>query len=122
MQLFTEQQIEQLHRNDLPENQTRDHEPVAKIVIPDMGIAYLFTRLDDTGTAYGLCDVGLGAPELGYIDLHKLQAITDRYSLSVEQDRHFRPKYPLSVYARAAMKAGAITDSLGLLMNAVPVS
>ena len=47
-----------------------DFVPVVKLFTPDPGAIWLLTELDpdDADTAFGLCDLGLGCPELGYAD------------------------------------------------------
>jgi hypothetical protein len=46
-----------------------DFEPVVKIFTPDGNATRLLTELDPIGEhlAFGLCDLGLGEPELGYV-------------------------------------------------------
>jgi hypothetical protein len=48
-----------------------DFVPVVKLFTPDAGATWLLTELDpdDQDTAFGLCDLGLGCPELGYVSL-----------------------------------------------------
>lgn len=38
---------------------------------------------------FGLCDLGMGSPELGYVMLSELQAVRGRMGLPVERDRHY---------------------------------
>jgi hypothetical protein len=51
-----------------------DFEPVVKIFTPDGNATWLRTELDPNGEylAFGLGDLGLGDPELGYVSLHEL--------------------------------------------------
>ena len=75
----------------------------------------------DENTLYGLCDLGLGYPELGYVQLSDLQSTTVRVppagsvGIGLEQDLYFKPSHSLSVYAEAARQNGAITDNPRLL-------
>ena len=70
----------------------------------------------DEDTLYGLCDLGLGYPELGYVRLSELQGITVRVppagsgSIGLERDLYFKPSHSLSVYAEAAWRNGGLTD------------
>lgn len=43
--------------------------PVIKLFTPDAGATWLLTELDpdDPDIAFGLCDLGLGNPELGSV-------------------------------------------------------
>jgi len=45
-----------------------DPSPVVKLFTPDAGATWLLTEIDpdDDDHAFGLCDLGLGYPELGY--------------------------------------------------------
>jgi hypothetical protein len=63
---------------------------------------------DDTERAFGLCDLGLGFPELGYVSLAELATVRGRLGLPVERDVHFLADKPISVYAREARLAGRI--------------
>lgn len=87
-----------------------DPQPIVKLFTPDADATWLLTELDpdDPGIAFGLCDLGLGAPELGYVALAELAAIRGRLGLPVERDEHFRPDEPLSTYAAAARSQGRI--------------
>ncbi len=44
---------------------------------------------------FGLCDLGMGYPELGYVSLNELQSVRGPLGLGVERDLHWTPK-PLS--------------------------
>src|SRR3546814_15694878 len=63
----------------------RDHDPlpVVKFFTPDAGATWLLTELDPDhpDIAFGLCDLGLGAPELGCVSGTELQSIRDRKSV-----------------------------------------
>lgn len=86
-----------------------DFPPVVKLFTPDAGATWLLTELDpeDEDTAFGLCDLGLGCPELGYVSLSELATVRGRLGLAVERDLHFRADEPLSAYAEAAQAKGA---------------
>jgi len=85
--------------------------PTVKLFTPDGPGTWLSTELDpaEPTCAFGLCDPGLGSPELGYIDLTELAALRGRLRLPVERDLHFRADRPLSAYATEAQVAGRIT-------------
>lgn len=102
MNLYTKEQYEQLVKNGLPENSGKDHTPVVKWFTPDANCTWLVTELVDNDTAFGLCDLGLGSPELGYISLEEIQSLRGIMGLSVESDLYFDPKHPLSVYVSAS--------------------
>jgi len=87
-----------------------DFLPVVKLFTPDAGATWLLTELDpdDPDIAFGLCDLGVGFPELGSVRISELEAIRGRLGLPVERDRHFRPRVTLSAYAVEAMRLGCI--------------
>jgi len=81
-----------------------------KVFTPDGGATWLLAEIDpdDPDLAFGLCDLGLGCPELGHISLIELGGVRGRFGLPVEIDRHFRPDRTLLTYAREAAAAGRI--------------
>lgn len=97
-----------------------DHVPVIKFFDPTGAATWLITEMmpDDPDILFGLCDLGLGCPELGSVRLSELQSVRGRFGLGIERDLHFRARFPLSVYARAAQAAGAITEAAAPLAQA----
>ena len=87
-----------------------DPVPIAKLFTPDAAATWLLTELDpaEPDRAFGLCDAGLGSPELGYVCLSELAGLRGRLGLPVERDHHFTPDRPLSAYAEEARSAGRI--------------
>ena len=63
---------------------------------------------DDHDHAFGLCDLGLGFPELGWVSLAEIETVRGRLGLPVERDLHFAPQKSLSVFARDARLSGRI--------------
>ena len=88
-----------------------DHVPVVKFFLPGTGCTWLITELEQDGdTLFGLCDLGMGEPELGYVSLTELRTVRSRLGLSVERDLHWSGKARLSAYARAARASGRIVN------------
>lgn len=87
-----------------------DHWPVAKIFAPDGAATWLISETDpdDPDRLFGLCDLGLGFPELGYVSMAELSALKGPLGLPVERDRHFVADRPLSAYAEEARVRGRI--------------
>lgn len=87
-----------------------DPPPVVKLFTPDAGATWLLTEIDpdDEDHMFGLCDLGLGFPELGYVSLAELMSVRGRLGLLVERDLHFTASKPISTYAREARLAGRI--------------
>lgn len=92
------------------QNPDFDPAPVVKLFTPDAGATWLLTEIDpdEHDLAFGLCDLGLGEPELGWVSLHELATVRGRLGLPVERDLHFRAEKRLSAYARDARRAGQI--------------
>jgi hypothetical protein len=82
--------------------------PVLKLFTPDAAMTWLLAAIDpdDCDLAYGLCDAGLGCPEVGNVSLEEIASLRGRHGLPVERDLYFDPDKPISAYARAAARAG----------------
>lgn len=65
-------------------------------------------NITQCSTYFGLCDLGLGCPELGSVLISEIESVRGRLGLPVERDLHFRADKPLSAYATAASRFGAI--------------
>lgn len=89
-----------------------DPAPVVKLFTPDGAATWLLTELDpaDPDLAFGLCDLGLGYPELGYVRLSELLTVRGKLGLPVERDLWFRADKPLSAYTDAALAAEHIVS------------
>ncbi len=87
-----------------------DPHPVVKLFTPDASATWLLTELDpdDHDLGFGLCDLGLGCPELGYVRLSEIEALRGPMGLPVERDQHFDADRRISTYAADARQAGRI--------------
>jgi len=119
MKLLTKSIHDQLLRNgqinaerSLAGEDTINFPPVVKLFTPDAACTWLLTELDpdDPDIAFGLCDLGMGCPELGSVRISELERVRGRLGLPVERDRHFQARDTLMIYARAAWKADCITE------------
>ncbi|PZQ78140.1 MAG: transposase [Variovorax paradoxus] len=110
--LITDEQRTQLLANGRRSTEEAgfDPPPVAKLFTPDAGATWLLTEIDpeDEDRAFGLCDLGLGCPELGWASVSEIEALRGPLGLPVERDLYFRADKPLSGYARDARLAGRI--------------
>jgi Protein of unknown function (DUF2958) len=52
--------------------------------------------------AFGLCDLGMGGPELGYVSLVELAGVRGKLGLPIERDLHFEADKSISAYAEEA--------------------
>lgn len=85
--------------------------PVVKWFTPWAGATWILTEMEQDGdTCFGLCDVGHGEPELGYVSLREVEALVGPGGLRVERDEHWHPTEPLSVYASAARRERRIVE------------
>ena len=116
MKLLTNAQREQLLANGRESGQAaaadRDFDPmpVVKLFTPDANATWLLSEIDplEPDRAFGLCDLGLGMPELGYVSLAVLTTITGPLKLHIERDSSFFGKQLLSAYTAAAREAQRI--------------
>ena len=110
--LITDEQRAQLLANGRQslEQDNFDPAPVVKLFTPDAGATWLLAEMDpdDHDHVFGLCDLGMGYPELGWVSLAELATVRGRLGLPVERDLHFTPQKRLSAYANEARLAGRI--------------
>lgn len=67
---------------------------VAKFFTPDAQCTWFITEGEqDEGsgdwTLFGLCDLGMGCPELGYVSFNELKTLRGGLGLPVERDLHW---------------------------------
>lgn len=88
----------------------RNAPPVVKLFTPDASATWLLVECDpdDPDRLFGLCDVDLGYPELGYVSLAEIKGVKGRLGLSVERDITFVADKPISAYAEEARIKGRI--------------
>lgn len=93
-----------------------DHVPVVKFFNPVGAATWLFSEMDeDDDTLFGLCDLGLGCPELGSASLSEIAVVSLPFGLTIGRDLCFKGRHRLSIYADAARVAGNITEDEALL-------
>jgi hypothetical protein len=86
-----------------------DYEPVVLLRIKFTTIAWLLTEKEPGGSmCFGLCDMGQGYPEIGYLDLEDLASTPLPPGHQLQQETDFIADKPLSKYASAARSHGAI--------------
>lgn len=95
MKLLTTHLREQLLRNGriraaLAEQGKADADflPVVKLFTPDANCTWLLSELDpdEPDIAFGLCDLGMGCPELGSVRISELESVRGALGLPVERD------------------------------------
>lgn len=89
---------------------SKDHFPVVKFFNPCGAATWLISEMDpkNPDILFGLCDLGMGEPELGYVSLAELSSIRLMAGLKIERDLYFEGTQPLSKYAEQARQAGRI--------------
>lgn len=116
MKLFTQDVLARLLDNGRKQEPVRgtndeiDFWPVVKLFTPDAACTWLLTEIDpeDPDIAFGLCDLGMGFPELGSVSLSEISGLRGKLGLPVERDLFFTPKKRLSAYADEASRLGHI--------------
>ena len=117
MRLLTSEQEKQLLANGAAnasciarDQEPEDFRPVVKLFCPWGAATWLLTELDpnDPDIAFGLCDLGMGFPEIGSVSLAELSSIGGPGGLRIERDLYFTPSSTLQGYAEEARHAGRI--------------
>ena len=81
-----------------------DFLPVVKLFTPDAQCTWLLTELhpNEPDIAFGLCDLGMGCPELGSVRISEIESVRGQLGLPVERDRFFTATKSISAYAAEA--------------------
>ena len=115
--LWTPEQMEQLTANGraaavaiMRDGNTPDHMPVIKLFTPAGGCTWLLSEYhEDDERFFGLCDLGMGEPELGYVGRAEIEEVAATLPPMIERDLYFTAKHPLSHYAEQARLERRIT-------------
>lgn len=125
MILLTPGLCEQLRANDMARCEALqrgrpapDPVPVARFFNPVGAATWLATELDADGILFGVADLGFGCLEMGSFALEELESIRLPFGLGIERDLLFEGKFPLSVYAEAACRAGSLIEGERVLYRA----
>mgnify|MGYP001562166529 CR=1 FL=1 len=94
------------HKTEISGND--DHRPVVKLFNPAGAATWLLTEIEGD-IAFGLCDLGMGSPELGSVSITELEAVKGPLGLGIERDQYFTASNTISEYAAASRAAGYIT-------------
>ena len=119
MELVTEEIQKELLDNWRKPNTVS--KPVLKVFSPIGTTTWLIHSMDpeENDRLYGLCDLGYGSPELGYVNLLELQETqvhlravpgVNPETIGLERDLYFEPQYTMEVYTQTARRAGRITE------------
>lgn len=114
--MLTKEDREQLRKNGEEQRKARDRgeeidfRPVVKLFTPDAECTWLLSETypAEPDIAFGLCDLGMGCPEIGDVSLTELREIRGSFGLPVERDPYFTARKTLGAYARDAHVAQRI--------------
>ena len=103
-----EEQMRTNHARQQENDDSMSTMPVVKL-FGGGACTWLLSELDDNDIAFGLCDIGFGTPELGYVSMQELYDIKfPPFGLGIERDRHWKPKKSLVEYGDEARENGRI--------------
>ena len=73
---------------------------------------WIFSEYDGQDRLFGLCDLGIGMPEAGWVSISELIGVHAENNMLLERDLYWRKVSGtnLSDYARAARREGHIVD------------
>lgn len=103
--LFTPEQYNLLMEHGRIANRDKDNAPVAMLTLPGTAMVWLISEIDpeEPTMAFGLCDLGMGCPELGYVSLKELTSVRHPvFGTTVYNNPFFKTNYPMSAHAAAA--------------------
>jgi hypothetical protein len=93
MKLLTKTIKEKMVKNHNDQDGTKDFKAVLKLFDPTGASTWYLSELNpDDNIAFGLCDLGVGCPELGYVSLDELSNLKVKMGLGIERDLYFTPK------------------------------
>lgn len=103
-QLFTADQWKRLVDNHkaAQEGPGGDGVPVVKLFNGFGQHTWLLTECDpESGKAFGLCCLGMGFPEIGYVSMPELLGLKPSLKWNLERDLHFSTVHGLETWANA---------------------
>ncbi len=113
MKLFTKEILQKLTRNHEAtmeaEGGDLNHLPVVKLYDPFGGAVWLLSEYDPAyDNAFGLCDLGMGCPELGSVSMSEIRSLKNFMGhRRIERDMHWSPEgHSLSEFAILARRLG----------------
>jgi hypothetical protein len=88
------------------------HKPVVKLFDPYGASTWLLSEYNpDEDIAFGLCDLGMGSPELGYVGMKEMKSLRAFGIPRIERDMHWDADgHSLNEYADKAKSEGQIVS------------
>lgn len=89
------------------------HVPAVLLFLAGTEFKWLLTEInpDLTDEAFGLCDLGMGFPEMGFVSLTELEELKSPFGLKVERDITFETDKNLEYFVDLANKHSRIVLS-----------
>jgi hypothetical protein len=111
MKLLTKALMAKLVKNGLVcSDESLETKPVVKFFNPCGSATWLISEMmEDGDSMFGLCDLGHGIVEMGYVSFTELSEVKLMLGLGIERDLHFKATKTLVEYADDASAAGRIT-------------
>lgn len=95
-----------------------DQIPVVKVFNPYGVGTWLLTELNpENNMLFGLCDLGMGFPELGAVSKEELENARVMGNLHLERDKYFEPEKTLSQFADEASRMGRTAKTVKKLTS-----
>ena len=112
MKLITKEIKNKLIKNlELPEDERK---PYLKLFNPTGAATWLISEIEygsienSDAIFFGLCDLGMGEPELGSVAMQELTSLKLPFGLSIERDLSWEPTKSLTEYWYESQTARAI--------------
>ncbi len=111
------------HGQDQRRTVSHDPLPVLRLHAQIGPAEWLITErsTEEPDILFGLADLGMGFPELGYMSLQELESIRISGAFRIVREVGYTATFPLSVYVQAARMNSAITHDEKSLMQAKAV-
>jgi len=88
----------------------KKQKPYLKLFNPCGSATWLLSEYDpETRLFFGLCDLGFGCPELGYVGLDEILEVKLPFGLKIERDKWWKPEFDLDKYYAMSKDVGRIT-------------
>ena len=89
----------------------QEAKPIVKFFNPVGSATWLIGEIEEDGdTMFGLCDLGMGEPELGHVSLKELAGVDLGHGLKIERDLYWTADKTMLEYADEARQTGCIQN------------
>lgn len=75
------------------------NKPYLKLFNPCGPATWLLSEYyPDEKIFFGICDLGFGSPELGYVSLEEIESVNLPFGMKIERDAYYEPEKTLKEY------------------------